>query len=138
ESLDVLKRALRESVEKAEMALDAQDGEVHEALQRAQKEKEDLLRELRSLRAEVSRLRAGDGASEADAACGSFVQSWWPWCACSADSEVLQQARSADTAAVAAPRSRRREERSDRDHDRWFSQPKSAVHALANPKVTFK
>eukprot|EP00933_Yihiella_yeosuensis_P075377 TRINITY_DN84741_c0_g1_i1.p1 TRINITY_DN84741_c0_g1~~TRINITY_DN84741_c0_g1_i1.p1 ORF type:complete len:194 (+),score=48.73 TRINITY_DN84741_c0_g1_i1:57-584(+) len=109
ESLDVLKRAIRESVAKAEQALDAQDGDTLKALQQSESQRGELLKELHQLRAEVARLRAQGG----EESCGDFVDSavgctavgcssagstvsyWWsswlPWCACSHDDGVDRQ-----------------------------------------------
>ncbi|CAJ1374655.1 unnamed protein product [Effrenium voratum] len=64
ESLDVVKQALQESLMKAEEAIDLTDGEAQEALRRSEQEKEELMQELRYLRAEVSRLQ-DSGATEA-------------------------------------------------------------------------
>ncbi|CAJ1374656.1 unnamed protein product [Effrenium voratum] len=78
ESLDVVKQALQESLMKAEEAIDLTDGEAQEALRRSEQEKEELMQELRYLRAEVSRLQ-DSGATEATCHGGAWLP-WSYWC----------------------------------------------------------
>ena len=68
----MLKQALHDSLMKAEEAIDLQDGEAIEALRQAEREKEELKREVYELRAEVSRLQ--DASSQE-----AHQRSWLPW-----------------------------------------------------------